>query len=512
MSGNSPLNSKNSLQESLATAAVIGLLIITGLLTWRCFTVLQRNRLMVRHTYEVLLALEQIESAIKDAETGQRGFIITGREEYLEPYENAGVRIDGLVNVVQSLTEDDSTLQQRISPLKSLIAERMGELQIALAARREGGMDAALQALNTDAGKMTMDRIRTLTAEMRNIENELLVQRETVARESYRSGWLTSVVSTVFGLCLVAALLYLILNNRRQAHMAASLVQSERENLRVTLSSIGDGVIATDLNGRVTSLNPVAETLTGWKNGDAQGEMLTQVFQIVNESTRVPVANPALRALAEGSIVGLANHTILIAKNGKEWPIDDSAAPIRDTDGRLLGSVLVFRDISNRKQEEAQTAERHRLVSLRADISTVCAASHDTPTALQQTCQAVVKQLDMAFARIWTLNETSQVLELQASAGQYTHLDGPHSRVSVGQYKIGRIASNRMPHLSNSVPDDPEVSDQNWAKREGMVAFAGYPLLVESWLITFLNLHGLRRQAAMVRFNGLTKTGTTLRA
>ena len=124
---------------------------------------------------------------------------------------------------------------------------------------------------------------------------------------------------------------------------------------RTTLASIGDAVIATDTGGRVTFLNPVAEQLTGWPLDEARGVPLTEVFRIVNEATREPVANPALRALKTGTIVGLANHTILIARDGAEHHIDDSAAPIRQG-GRVDGAVLVFRDIGARKAAEAELA------------------------------------------------------------------------------------------------------------------------------------------------------------
>ena len=97
-------------------------------------------------------------------------------------------------------------------------------------------------------------------------------------------------------------------------------------------------------------LNPVAEELVGWKTEEAASRTLEDVFRIVNEDTRQPVENPALRALKDGVIVGLANHTVLIAKDGTERPIDDSAAPIRDAGGDVVGSVLVFRDISERKR------------------------------------------------------------------------------------------------------------------------------------------------------------------
>ena len=136
---------------------------------------------------------------------------------------------------------------------------------------------------------------------------------------------------------------------------AAEALREERERYRVTLSSIGDAVVATDTEGRVTFLNPVAESLTGWTTPEAASRPLTDVFNIVNESTWRKVENPALKALVSGTIVGLANHTVLISRDGTERPIDDSAAPIRDQNGAVAGAVLVFRDITERRRaEEAQ--------------------------------------------------------------------------------------------------------------------------------------------------------------
>lgn len=140
----------------------------------------------------------------------------------------------------------------------------------------------------------------------------------------------------------------------------------EAERLRIwqtTLASIGDGVIATDPTGRVSFLNPVAEHLTGWKSDEARGQLLADVFRIVNETTREPVENPALRALQTGTIVGLANHTLLIARDGTERPIDDSASPIRDVEGAVAGAVLVFRDITERKKAEVAQARLAAIVA-----------------------------------------------------------------------------------------------------------------------------------------------------
>src|SRR5262249_39939488 len=140
-----------------------------------------------------------------------------------------------------------------------------------------------------------------------------------------------------------------ILLARRRAEEA---LQEQFEWLRITLASIGDAVISTDVEGRITFMNGVAEALTRWTEDEAIGQPLPEVFKIVNERTREPVDNPAIRALREGAIGGLANHTVLIARDGKEWPIDDSAAPIRNENGTVLGAVLIFRDITARKRAE----------------------------------------------------------------------------------------------------------------------------------------------------------------
>ena len=142
-------------------------------------------------------------------------------------------------------------------------------------------------------------------------------------------------------------------------------LQRQRELLHVTLSSIGDAVIATDTDGRVSFMNAIAERLTGWSLRDASMRPVTEVFNIVNEHTRQIVESPVTKVLREGAIVGLANHTILVRKDGTEVPIDDSGAPIRDADGKTLGVVLVFRDIAaRRRNEEILQTTLHRLSTL----------------------------------------------------------------------------------------------------------------------------------------------------
>ncbi len=157
-------------------------------------------------------------------------------------------------------------------------------------------------------------------------------------------------------------------------HQAEHELRQQQQWLRVTLDSIGDGVITTDVAGKVTSLNPVAEELTGWRIAEALNRPLGEVFNIINEKTRQPASNPVARVFKEGKVVGLANDTALISRDGKERAIEDSAAAIKDSRGRILGVVMVFHDVTekrraevalrereeHRKVMEAVTAERHR--------------------------------------------------------------------------------------------------------------------------------------------------------
>jgi PAS domain S-box-containing protein len=152
--------------------------------------------------------------------------------------------------------------------------------------------------------------------------------------------------------------------------------------------------------------------------------------------------------------------------------------------GSVVSLVGTVADITQRKQNAEALLERTRLAELNADVGqALTSRTQETGDMLSLCARAMVEHLDAAFARIWTVDENEQVLELQASEGLYTHLDGPHSRVPIGQLKIGRIALERLPHLTNQVIGDPLVADQRWARREGMVAFAGYPLIVEDRLI-----------------------------
>lgn len=214
---------------------------------------------------------------------------------------------------------------------------------------------------------------------------------------------------------LAAALLISGLSEARRRSEAAA--QAERERYAVTLNSIGDAVIVTDRAGRVALMNPVAEALTGWRQEQARGRPAGAIFRIVDESSRLPVESPVERALREGQVVGLANHTLLIASDGAERPIDDSGAPVRTRDGSIVGAVLVFRDVGARRAEErareetlrreqtardeAQAAERRATFLARA--SALLAGSlvaEETLQAIARLAVAEMADLCVVFLRL----------------------------------------------------------------------------------------------------------------
>ena len=202
----------------------------------------------------------------------------------------------------------------------------------------------------------------------------------------------------------------------------------ERERLRITLASIGDAVISTDAEGRVMYLNGVAEALTGWPQAEAVGRPLPEVFQIVNEQTRRPADNPALQALQQGTVVGLANHTVLIARNGREWPIDDSAAPMLDESGAPVGVVLVFRDVTERRRDEEAQAR----------LAAIVESSHDA--IISKTLDSTIRTWNAGAERLFGY-------KAEEAVGQSITLIIPPDRLNEEKEILSRISrGERIEH------------------------------------------------------------------
>ena len=255
---------------------------------------------------------------------------------------------------LEQMMGGDAVEGPRLGEVEKLVTQKLDELKQTITLMKAGDYAGAMKIVKSDEGRSCMDEIRADVSAMEQTEEDLLKQRTEAAQLAYQTTLWSIVTPAVLGVVLVGAVFLMNRRNERQQEESARLVAGQKELLRVTLASVGDAVIATDTEARVNYLNPTAERLTGWTNGEAQGKPLHEVFNIVNEETRKEVESPVAKSLREGAIVGLANHTVLIGKDGKAHPIDDSAAPIRDVEGNVLGVVMVFHDISERKKLEKE--------------------------------------------------------------------------------------------------------------------------------------------------------------
>jgi PAS domain S-box-containing protein len=348
----------------IAGFSVLILMLIAGaVLTSRQLRIQVNNQVWVAHTRQVLLELETTESLLKDAETGQRGLLLTRDSRYLEPYNLAKSQVDSHLDNLERLIPDNPAQVASVKELRPLVAAKMAELQSTVDLYQSGDAAGAQAVVLSDRGRQLMNQIRAVLQRMVDEEHRLEAIREAQYESSIRLSTLFLYLSSalaVLGLCLLAML---ILREGRLRERHAREIQEREERYRVTLTSIGDAVIATDRTGIVTFLNPVAENLTGRSAKEAFGRPIHEVFPIFNEFTGSPTENPVNRVMADGRVVGLANHTVLVHADGRRIPIEDSAAPICDDRGQLIGVVLVFRDATNERQAQEMLRRTEKLTA-----------------------------------------------------------------------------------------------------------------------------------------------------
>lgn len=352
---------------------------LAGLFLW------QINRLTatarsVEHTDEAISQATSAQKLLIDMETGVRGYLITADRAFMEPYERATTQIHPVLDELRRLVSDNPGQGRRLDEVGRLYALWSLYARDVIALKEGGGQYEA--RVSAGEGKRLMDAMRAQFDGFVGEEEALRAERERSAQSAVR--WAVRgglLVTAVLGTLLAFFVRRQLLGLSGIYGRALGSEREQRELLDVTLRSIGDAVIATDDKAAVTFMNGVAETLTGWKGEEARGQSLAEVFRIVNERTRETVESPADRVLREGKVVGLANHTVLLGKDGVERPIDDSGAPIKDARGSVVGVVLVFRDITERKLEER---ERERLEVERREAETARLALQDEVIGMQR--------------------------------------------------------------------------------------------------------------------------------
>jgi PAS domain S-box-containing protein len=331
----------------------------------------------------------------------------------------------------------------------------------------QGKTDGDLFSAEQAAAFQAVDRQVLQTGQLTKLEDMVL----------YEDGFHTRIVQK-FPLSNAEGEIYAIggvitdITDRKREE--AALRHSE-ENYRLVVETAPDAVISIDESSAILFANPATARIFGYDPTELIGKKLTVLMP---EFLRKLHEKGFSRYLATGErhINWQGTELTALRKNGEEFPVEISFGELSREGHKVFTGFI--RDISERKQAEEMQAAHARQIAVRADVSTAFGKEENLRTILRECGESIVRHLDAAFARIWTLSDDGNMLELQASAGMYTHLDGPHSRIPMGQFKIGMIAQERKPHLTNDVLNDPRISDKAWAKNEGMISFAGHPLRV----------------------------------
>jgi PAS domain S-box-containing protein len=329
---------------SLLLASIAALLAMSAVASWNLRT--QRiDADWVQHTERVRFQLSRILQLLIDAQTGARGYALLESDRALKAYNAATPLIGPSIERLSELISDNPNQRAQAARL-SATARDLQDLDAAVLSEAQQGNPAQVRSLLSN-GRIDdlMASARGLLADMQGEEDRLLIERRVAQDHSRRDAAVALWATGGLGAALLVLAVYL----SRKDEAKHLLVERE---LATTLRSIGDAVIATDLTGVVRFMNPIAEQLTGWTDSSARGQPLAEVFKIIGEESRLPVESPERLVLHEGRRVALANHTILISKDGAERAIADSGAPVVDENGKIQGMVLVFRDVSEDRSTE----------------------------------------------------------------------------------------------------------------------------------------------------------------
>ncbi len=271
-------------------------------------------------------------------------------------------------------------------------------------------------------------------------------------------------------------------------HTEEELVRVCHRN-ELLLNAAEEGIFGLDVQGNITFVNPAAARITGWEPASLIGRSASAILHQLKLDKLPSALEDQFTATA------FKDRSVLIGdvdqfrrSDGSFFPVEYTSNPIREGNN-VLGSVVLFHDATDRKQGEVMRARQGRQFALRAEIGFGLAGSGSLQSILQRCAQAIVKNLDGALARIWTLNAEENVLELQVNAGILTEIDNAHSRIPVGKMDAGKVAKEGVARLSSDFLNDVDASDLDWAKREKLVGFVGFPLLVENRLVGVVALY-----------------------
>ncbi len=347
-----------SLLRRVIVVPVVATAVLAGLLLWETFD-LNQSMQWVDHTDRVLDQSGHLLMLLVDMESATRGYIATGDESFLQPYIEGTKRFNSEFQALYQLLDNNPPQQQRLKDIHAGYVEWEAYASKIIALRRAGKADPTLY--ESQQGKRRMDALREQFSGFQSVEEGLRAERVQATHLRWNL-----MVTSCLGLGLGFGVFLAFFTRYHVQKLGTKLLQSE-ERWTATLGSIGEAVIATDSEARVTFLNPIAAALTGWQPEEALNQPIGNVLRLINESSGMTADNEVLRVLKEKQILAVANHVDLVTRDGREVAVEHSAAPILAAKGEVIGVVLVFRDVAERRREQIAIAEQAALLELTQD-------------------------------------------------------------------------------------------------------------------------------------------------
>jgi PAS domain S-box-containing protein len=347
-----------SLLRRVIVVPIVVTVALAGLLLWETFD-LNKSMQWVDHTDQILDQSGHLLMLLVDMESGTRGYIATGDQSFLHSYLQGTKTSNSEFEALDRMVNDNLPQQMRLKDIHAGYAEWERYANGIIALRRAGKADPTLY--ENQQGKRKMDSLREQISEFQSVEQGLRAKRVQATHLRWNL-----MVTSCLGLGVGFGVFLAFFTRYHIEKLGTKLLQSE-ERWTATLGSIGEAVIATDSEGRITFLNPIATALTGWGTEEALNQPIGNVLRLINEKSGMTADNEVLRVLEEKQVLAVANHVDLVTRDGREIAVEHSAAPILAGKGIVIGVVLVFRDVSERRQEQIETAEQAALLELTQD-------------------------------------------------------------------------------------------------------------------------------------------------
>lgn len=496
--------------------------IIVFLVGWASYLSLDAFRSAAQqtvHTHRVLAKLEDIISHVKDAETGQRGYLLTGRESYLEPYQTAMATIEQDRKDLRSLLAGSPDQLGRLERLETVVAKRMALIGQTIDVVRRQGLQTGLALVRSDVGKQAMDDLRLVIGDMKQEAYRGLKREESAADVRGRNTILIFFFGTAVNVAIVLWVFGVIRREIGERHRAEAALLETSAFRRAILNSANFSIISTNRDGIITTFNHAAEQWLQYRAEEVVGKATPAIIhdagevasraKVLSRELDIPV-KPGFDAFVAKARRGEPdeNEWTYVRKDGSRFPVSLSVTAVRDASGDIKGYLGVASDITIRKQAEQEQRQQVRNAQCAAAINAALLRAEAPAVVLQQCVEALVHHLDAAFARIWLIgpgdlchdchkaqhcSNRETCLHLEASAGLSHNLNGEFRRVPLGSLKIGRIAQGQGAMSTNDVLHDDRLTNKEWLRANGLQSFAGYPLLLGEEVLGVLALFSRHR-------------------